>query len=183
RIVRFVPHPTRGVDPEKYEACNIVLNSKSTYDQVAAKVGETLGVDPTHIRFWTVHATTGNPKAAVKRNPTQNLHNILQPPYSTYNGSQRADALYFEVLDISLSELDTKKALKVTWLSEGITKEEVFDILVPKTGTVEDLVASLVKKAQLEDETTHGPIRVYETHASKIHRELTRETYVASITD
>lgn len=123
RIVRFVPHPTRGVDPEKYEACNIVLNSKSTYDQVAAKVGETLGVDPTHIRFWTVHATTGNPKAAVKRNPTQNLHNILQPPYSTYNGSQRADALYFEVLDISLSELDTKKALKVTWLSEGITKE------------------------------------------------------------
>lgn len=44
-------------------------------------------------------------------------------------------------------------------------------------------MASLVKKAQLEDETTHGPIRVYETHASKIHRELTRETYVASITD
>ncbi|RFU33440.1 hypothetical protein B7463_g2871, partial [Scytalidium lignicola] len=183
RIVRFVPHPTRGVDPEKYEACNIVLSSKSTYDQVAAKVGEAIGVDPTHIRFWTVHATTGNPKTTVKRNPAQNLHNILQPPYSTYNGSQRADALYFEVLDISLSELDTKKALKVTWLSEGITKEDVYDILVPKNGTVEDLVEGLIKKAQLEDESAKGPIRVYETHSSKIHRELSRETYVASITE
>jgi len=44
-------------------------------------------------------------------------------------------------------------------------------------------VASLIRKAQVEDESTKGPIRVYETHASKIHRELTRETYVASITD
>ena len=124
REVRFHPHPTRNADPAAYEAFNLVLSTKHTYDQVAAKVGERLDVEPTHLRFWTVNATSGNPKASVKRAQAQNLSTILNPPYSTFsNNNQRADALYFEVLDISLSELDTKKALKVIWLSEGITKE------------------------------------------------------------
>jgi ubiquitin carboxyl-terminal hydrolase 7 len=91
---------------------------------MTAKVGEKLQVDPTHLRFHTVNASTGNPKSAVKRHPTQTLQQILMPPYSTFgNNNQRADMLYFEVLDMSLSELDTKKNLKVTWLSDGITKE------------------------------------------------------------
>lgn len=33
------------------------------------------------------------------------------------------DALYYEVLDTSLSEYETKKTLKVTWLIDGINKE------------------------------------------------------------
>jgi ubiquitin carboxyl-terminal hydrolase 7 len=124
RIVRFSAHPTRNANPDQYELFQLVLSSKHTYDQVAAKVGEALGVDPTHIRFWTVNATNGNPKAAVKRGQSQNLQTILNPPYSTFsNNNQRADALYFEILDISLSELDTKKPLRVIWLSEGTSKE------------------------------------------------------------
>jgi ubiquitin carboxyl-terminal hydrolase 7 len=91
---------------------------------MAAKVGEKLGVNPTHLRFYTVNASTLNPKTPVKRNLSQNLQQILTPPYSTFgNNNQRADMLYFEILDMSLSELDTKKNLKVTWLSEGITKD------------------------------------------------------------
>ena len=95
-----------------------------SYDQFSAKVGERLGVDPTHIRFSTVNSTSGKPKQIVKRNPNQNLWQILSPQFSTYNNSnQRNDALYYEVLDMSLSELDTKKILKLTWVSEGVTKE------------------------------------------------------------
>ena len=91
---------------------------------MAAKVGEKLDVDPTHLRFHTVNASNGNPKAPVKRNLAQTLQQILTPPYSTFgNNNQRADMLYFEILDMSLSELDTKKNLRVTWLSEGITKD------------------------------------------------------------
>lgn len=100
-----------------------MLSSKHTYDQVAVKVGETLGVDATHLRFWTVNATNGNPKIPVKRGQSQNLATILNPPYSTFsNNNQRNDSLYFEILDMSLSELDTKKTVKVAWLSEGISK-------------------------------------------------------------
>jgi hypothetical protein len=42
---------------------------------------------------------------------------------NTLNSTQRNDAFYFEVLEMSLAELDTKKSIKLTWLSEGITKE------------------------------------------------------------
>lgn len=122
RFVKFYPHP-RTATPGQ-EPFTIALSSKQNYDQVAAKVGERLGIDSTHLRFWTVNATTGNPKAAVKRGQTQSLQTILNPPYSTFsNNNQRPDALYYEILDISLSELDTKRALKVIWLSEGVTKE------------------------------------------------------------
>ena len=35
----------------------------------------------------------------------------------------RGDALYYEVLEMSLSDYESKKCLKVTWLPDGITKE------------------------------------------------------------
>lgn len=184
REVRFHPHQTRNANPEQYQPFELILSNKHSYDQIAAKVGEHLKVDPTHLRFWTVNAANGNPKASVKRGQSQSLQTILNPPYSTFgNNNQRPDALYFEVLDISLTELDTKKALRVIWLSDGVTKEETFDILVPKNGTVEDLIAALIKKAQLDDEEKAGPIRVYETHSSKIHKILTRESQVMGITE
>lgn len=185
REVWFNPHPTRNANPEQFQPFSMILSSKQTYDQVAAKIGERLGgVDPTHLRFWTVNATHGTPKVAVKRGQSQNLQTILSPPYSTYsNNNQRNNALMFEVLDMSLTELDTKKALKVIWLSDGISKVDSYDILVPKNGTVEDLVNGLIKKAQLEDEETAGPIDIYEIYANKIHKELARDYQVISIVE
>ena len=56
-------------------------------------------------------------------------------------------------------------------------------MLVAKTGTVADLMAAFVKKADLEDEATAGPIRFYEINQNKVHRELPHEHLVAGITD
>ena len=130
RIVRFHPHPRNGnpdiraAYPEASETFNLELSSKHSYDQLASRVGDRLGVNPTHLRFWTANVSNGGVKAAVKRNQGQSLHTILNPPYSTFSSaSPRQDALYFEILEMSLSELDTKKVVKVTWLSEGISKE------------------------------------------------------------
>jgi ubiquitin carboxyl-terminal hydrolase 7 len=124
RDVKFHPHLTRNANPAEWTPFELTLSNKHTYDQVAAKVGEHLNIDPTHLRFWTVNAANGNPKASVKRGQSQTLSTILNPPYSTFtNNNQRPDALYFEVLDISLTELDTKKALRVLWLSDGMSKE------------------------------------------------------------
>ena len=54
---------------------------------------------------------------------------------------------------------------------------------MPKSGNVGDIVAALIQKAQLEDEATAGQIRVFETHSNKIHRELSRENGLNTITD
>lgn len=114
---KFVTEDEKGV-------FRLDLSRKMSYEQFSAKVGELLKVDPTHIRFSTVNATTGKVKASVKRNANQNLAQVLNPQFGTYgNSNQRDDALYYELLEMSLSELDTKKNLKVTWVTEGVSKE------------------------------------------------------------
>lgn len=202
RTVAFHPHPQK-CDAEKYPAFQMVLNSRIGYDKLSEKVGERLGVPPTHLRFYTVNAASGNPRNAVKRGQNQTLHTILVPAgYGQVNMNQRSDELFFEVLDMSLAELDTKKSIKLTLLSEGITKEvsgdqgcerrqhpglthdqEQFDILVTKSGQVEDLIENLIKKAKLPSEEEAGRIRIYETSNHKFFRELERNYPVISIND
>ena len=118
--VKFLPKVSQNREAESFE---LTLSKKMFYDQVAAKVGEHLKAKPTHIRFFTINATTGNAKTTVKPNPNFTLQQILTPPYTYSATNQLPGALLFEVLDLSLSELETKKNLRITWLSEGITKE------------------------------------------------------------
>ncbi|KAH8652510.1 hypothetical protein BX600DRAFT_516539 [Xylariales sp. PMI_506] len=182
RDVRFWPHPTRC--DKEYESFVLTLSSRIGYDQLAERVGDRLQVDPTHLRFFTVNAANGNPKTPVRRAVQQNLHQILTPAHYTQATTQtKPDALYFEVLEMSLAELDTKKSVKVTWLSEGVTKDETFDVLVNKQGHVEDLVQAFIKKAQIKDEQEGGRIRIYEIHNHKFFRELTGNYPVLSINE
>lgn len=127
RAVRFFPHPQK-CDEKSYPRFELALDGRISYDRLSEKVGEKLGVEPTHIRFYTINAASGNPRTAVKRynspNQTQTLQSILMP--SQHGGlsmTQRNDALFFEVLEMSLAELDFRKNIRVTLLSDGIAKE------------------------------------------------------------
>jgi len=105
---------------------NLELSKKMSYDQIVAKVGEYLKVDPTHIRLSTVGASNGRPRAYVKKLANQTLSTILSGPYTGYSmssQSQRSDWLQYEVLELSLAELESKRIIKITMLSDGITKE------------------------------------------------------------
>lgn len=119
--VHFIPKVSSNREEQTFD---LDLSRRMPYDRVATKVGEYLKVDPTHLRFCTVNATTGNPKTVVKRSPTMTLHHILTSQYANYGAAARvSNSLFYEVLDLSLSELESKKLLKVVWVSEGISKE------------------------------------------------------------
>jgi len=116
-------HPTKHENSD-YPQFQLVLNSKMSYERLSEKVGEQISVEPTHLRFYTV-SSTGSPKPVPKRGPNQTLQTILNPNAGGYGQlpmGQRNDCLYYEVLDMSLAELETRKSIKVTLLSEGITK-------------------------------------------------------------
>lgn len=108
---------------EEGEEFKLTLSKKMTYEQFSAKVGEHLGVDPSHLRFATVSSQTLKPKQFIKRNAGHTLQQSLQMQYGYSYSNSRSDALFYEVLDASLSEYETKKLVKVTWLLDGITKE------------------------------------------------------------
>ncbi|KAG8529786.1 uncharacterized protein KY384_005267 [Bacidia gigantensis] len=178
--VTFSP---RGLVEDPEATFKLDLSRRMSYEQYSAKVGEKLKVDPTHIRFSTVNSVTLKPKAIVRRNAAQSLSQVLSPSFGTYgNSNQRDDALYYEVLEMSLSELDTRKNLKVVFLTEGQSREELHDILVPKMGVISDLVDGLAKKASLNKETMQN-LRIYEISSGRIHREYRMDTPLTTITE
>ena len=124
--VNFIPikAAAAGGKGEESKEFTLVLSRKMTYDQLSRKVGEHLDVDPTHLRFAPVMSGTGKPKQALRRNMSQNLYQILNGQYGAYGYSMhQPDTLYYEVLEMSLSDFESKKCLKVTWLTDGISKE------------------------------------------------------------
>lgn len=54
--------------------------------------------------------------------------------------------------------------------------------MVPKAGTIRDLLTGLQQKANINDETTKN-IRMYETHNNKIHKLWHEESSVQGISD
>ena len=133
KTIKFAAHPTR-CDEAKYPPFELTMSAKNTYDQVAERVGAVLNAPPSHIRFWTVNTTTGNPKTPVKRSAASNLLSMLHTGTYTQTQQYRVEAFFFEVLEISLEELEFKKSVKLTWLSEGITKEVWFAFAINHVG-------------------------------------------------
>ncbi|KAL8923049.1 MAG: hypothetical protein Q9172_003295 [Xanthocarpia lactea] len=179
-VIRFIPKVATEHEESTF---SLALSRKMSYDQYSAKVGEHLKVDPTHLRFSTVLSNTGKAKQPVRRNQGLTLSQTLMPAIGTYaNSNQRPDALFYEVLDMSISELETKRNIRVHWLPEGVVKEEPLEILVPKNGVVEDLISPLQKKVNLSDEAV-GKLRFYETHGCKIIKDLHPNSAFATISD
>ncbi|KAF1945532.1 cysteine proteinase [Clathrospora elynae] len=178
--IEFVP---RTPETPGLPTFSLILSKKMAYDQFAGKVAEHLKTDPSHIRFTTV-STAGKPKQAIKYNANSTLNAILFPGPHNYSASatQRPDALFYEVLDMSLKELEQRKPVKVTWLPDGLSKEDEHTLMVPKNSQVSDLLEALQKKASISDETMQK-VRVYEAHMHKFKYALPPEHSIMSLHD
>ena len=119
--VEFVP---RLAEATELPTFSLTLSKKMAYDQFASKVAEHLKIDASHLRFTTV-STAGKPKLPIKYNANATLNNILcATPYNyTATAAQKPDAMFYEVLEMSLKELEQRKSIKVIWLPDGLGKE------------------------------------------------------------
>jgi ubiquitin carboxyl-terminal hydrolase 7 len=176
--VEFIP---RNSEEPQLPTFSLTLSKKMSYDQFAAKVGEHLKVEPTHVRFTTINSA-GKPKQPVKYSPQSTLNNILYPSPYNYGGNtmQRSDALFYEKLELSLRELEQRKAIKITWLPEGLNKEEDHTLMIPRTAQISDLVEALVRKANISEEIA-DKVRVYEAHNSKFYKTLNPDFQIMGI--
>ena len=136
-VVQFAPKPgvagAASIDSPENVKFNLYLSKKDTYDNLAVKVSEHLSnmsattIDPTHIRFTTINAQSLKPRSIVKRSQALTLATILTGVGGGYGGygyaNQSQDSLYYEVLEMSLTDLEQRKIIKIVWLSDGIQKE------------------------------------------------------------
>ncbi|CAG8433376.1 8105_t:CDS:10 [Ambispora gerdemannii] len=175
-VVQFKP---KFRDRELKPEFELVLNKKWNYDEVAAKVAEHLETDPLKLRFTT--ATSGNsnsgPKTIVKRTTSQSLSDMLQPGYL----GPPTNLLFYEMLDISIVELETKKFLKVIWLGTTIKEENTIDIRLPKNAHISEVIEELLLKVKLSEE--NKKIRLCEVVNNKISKELVESDPIANIQD
>ncbi|KAF8540340.1 hypothetical protein BDD12DRAFT_734829 [Trichophaea hybrida] len=163
--VRFIPkNPQYGKD------FMLSLSKKNAYDEVAERVGAQLNVPPTHLRFMLVNAQTGAPRQPIKRTPTLILSQMVTPQYYSATPTSH-NQLCYEVLDMSLAELETKKPLRFIWLPEGISKEEPAEALVPKAGTISDVIPYIMKRFNVSEQAVDR-IRFFTSHAGKFHKEI-----------
>jgi ubiquitin carboxyl-terminal hydrolase 7 len=100
----------------------IELSKKSTYDQVATKLAEKLGTDPLHIQFTSASMNGGIPKATIRRSTNLQLQEMLSTGY-THQGNN-PHVIFYEKLDMSIVELESKRVIKVTWIGANM-KDEV----------------------------------------------------------
>ncbi|CAG8488525.1 10217_t:CDS:10 [Acaulospora colombiana] len=171
-VVQFKP---KLKDREPKPEFELVLNRKMGYDAVANQVAAHLNTDPLKLRFTTASSPSGTPKNVIKRTTTQTLSDMLQASYLP------SAQLFYEMLDISIVELETKKFFKVNWLGTTIKDEEIIDVRLPKTSVVDEIIDVIRQKVSLS--SPNSKIRLYEVNNHKIHKEYVGTELVERIAD
>ncbi|KAJ3051463.1 hypothetical protein HK097_007526 [Rhizophlyctis rosea] len=122
------------------------LNKKMNYDQVVKKLADKLKADPAKIRL-TPFSQQGKGKD-FKRSPTVTVSEMLG--IGSMYGTAPSYVILYEVLDIEVSELETKRYLKITYVDKAVKEHGPFDILLPKTARVPEILAATAERVRQE---------------------------------
>lgn len=192
-LVQFKP---RFEDPTgKVADFDLMLSKKMTYDvvsgtlvrcgagsdvQMAHRVGDYLKHDPLKLRFTSTNPQNGQPKAIIKRALNQSVADITQ---TNYYSQQLNVVVFYELLDISIIELETKKSMKVVWTGRNNKEEATYPFLLPKTSTFNDVAEHLAKTVKMPPGGS-GRIRIFDISSSgRQQREYTGAEMIGNLTD
>lgn len=121
---------------------SVWVSKKDSYDVLAGAVGATLGVPGSHLRLYITNSD-GMPRLAIKSN-SGSVATVFQANYVTTHNP----LLAYDVLDMSLAELETKRNVHVVFLRNGLNTDEKYSFLLPETGHVADIVSCLQAQAE-----------------------------------
>ncbi|KAJ3031740.1 UNVERIFIED_CONTAM: hypothetical protein HDU68_000675 [Siphonaria sp. JEL0065] len=158
----------------------LVLSKKMTYDAVVAKLGPAVNWNSANIQLWSHQGTIA--KQAIKRSATVTLQEMTSAGYFVSNNAGPT-ILHFELLDIPVSELETKKFVKVTFVDRQQHESDPIELLVLKTATVSELLREFQLKTQLPVAGGSRRLRLFETHNFKLYKSFAGSDYVSSLTD
>jgi len=126
--------------------------------QMAQKVGERLKHDYLKIRFTQSNGANGNPKTIIRRQANHTVAELIQPGYMATS----TNLLYYELLEVSIIELETKKSLKITWVSPTNKEEGSHPFLLPKNTNMNDVAQEFLRKEVKLQPAGTGQIRIFE---------------------
>ncbi|KAK4048743.1 ubiquitin-specific protease ubp15 [Microbotryomycetes sp. JL221] len=175
-VVSFKP---KFEDPEPRQEFELCLSKKNSYDQMATKVAETLKHDPLKLRFTQANGPGGAPKTIVRRQGGMTVAELIQPGYM----SSPSNLLYYELLDVSIIELETKKSLRITWVAPNNKEDGSHSFLLPKNTTIQDVAHDWLRKEVKLSSNGSGQIRLFEIVRGCVQRVLSGTDLVRDIPD
>lgn len=127
---------------EMSKSTDMWILTQFSYAQLADAVAKKLGdnVDPAKLRLFVVnnHGT---------RFPLLSFQSLSQVFTKQVSVSSVTNFEY-EILNITLKEYENLQSVKIYWMN-SIQQFHLFDLLVPKTSTVADLVRKLIHKLDI----------------------------------
>jgi len=178
-ILNRVTVKFRRLDQPKKIAFTQELSKKMLYDQVTKRLADKLTTDASKIRLTGHNSYYDQPKPTpIKRQERMTLNDMLSTYYQP-----NTDTLFFEALDVPVSELENKRALKVAWHN---TKTELIDtlsLLLPREACAADVVTQIRSMVKLDPELGSGQIRLMEVWTSKIHKVHSDDTSIITFND
>ena len=115
---------------------SLPLLRSMSYLEVVSRLAESLGVpDPWRIRL-SIKISSYSDKMIV---PHENLTLDRILDYGEEHATVPFEEIFYEVLEVSVLELQTKRILKVGWLNSKVQEETTHQVLVSKDGTVLDV--------------------------------------------
>ncbi|KAI5959658.1 UBP15 [Candida margitis] len=118
------------------------ISSTYSYQDLAEAIAGIIKCDPEYLKLFVI----GNQGT---RYPLKTSHFLSQVFPRNASVSQMFDIEY-EVLNIKMKEYENLKSFKVFWLSNLLQYQE-FELLVPKRGTLTDLINKLLHKVEVPE--------------------------------
>ncbi|KAI8330654.1 hypothetical protein EDC96DRAFT_452112 [Choanephora cucurbitarum] len=183
--VLFKPKP--NVAQPQHDEVRIVLDRTSNYNAIAAQLASKIGVEHSKIRFTASHPITNQPREVIQYKPTVRLEEILSnlskpQDYLQYVGFEHVNApvLYYEVLDVDISDLESKRSIEVVVLGSNLRKETKVSCLVSRAGSVGQLLDQIIVKGKMETKDP-SKIRLFEAMDGKVTKEFSNDQTVDNV--
>ncbi|KAJ3075107.1 hypothetical protein HDU98_009176 [Podochytrium sp. JEL0797] len=163
--VVFKPRPLdRAVKFE--QEVEVMMHKKMAYDDVLSKLGEKLNADPLKIQLYTTAGLLS--KEAVRKGDRTTLQDILNSGF--YNQLLISSVLYYEVLEVEVSELDKNRFVAISFVDRGMNEWGPIELLVSKNAHANEVIKKF--KAQVPDLpiAPKAELRLYEVRLHKIHK-------------
>ncbi|KAI8150412.1 cysteine proteinase [Fennellomyces sp. T-0311] len=164
----------------------LFLHKATKYTDVAVKVAERLEADAEKIQFFFC-GLHDEPKAAIRRSATSTLEDML---HTAYGRNQMKHKLFYEVLDIKLSELESKRQVKVTLCTPTLKDLQTTTIWVSKQARISELLRELDLVKDQDNKSNkflsvNGTrrVRVFEAIGNRFQREFLGTDALAQLSE
>ncbi|OWB72120.1 peptidase activity protein [[Candida] boidinii] len=119
------------------------ISSYVNYEKLANKIAKKINTDYNYLRIFAV----GNNNTHYALNKNLNFKEL----FNNTPQSQTVD-LRYEILNVTLNELEKMKSCNVIWLGHGVCRPQTHDFMLPENSTVDDIINRLQNKVGFESE-------------------------------